>query len=86
MYPTGSTVLSSAFLRAASAPTLFPAQKLSRMAGTRSASVYGRALMMSSETGVGKYVMLRPRSPWNRAAQKLRYCSQTGTSNPNASV
>ena len=40
-YPTGSTVLSSTLRRAASAPTLLPAQKLSTIAGTSSASVYG---------------------------------------------
>ena len=38
-YPTGRTELSSTFRRAAIAPTLFPAQKLSRIAGTSSASV-----------------------------------------------
>ena len=54
------------------------------MAGRRSASVYGRALMISSETGVGKLVMLTPRSPRNSAAQKFTYCCQSGTSNPNA--
>ena len=42
--------------------------------------------MISSETGVGKFAMLIPRSPWKRAAQKLRYCCQSGTSNPNAFV
>ena len=40
--------------------------------------------MMSSETEVGKFAMLRPRSPWKSAAQKFRYCFQIGTSNPNA--
>ena len=79
-------MLSSVLRRAASAPTLLPAQKLSRIAGTSSASVYGSAPMISSVTGVGKFVMLSPRSPWKSAAQKLRYCSQIGTSNPNASV
>ena len=39
---------------------MFPAQKLSRTAGTSSASVYGSAPMISSETGVGKFVMLQP--------------------------
>ena len=42
--------------------------------------------MISSETGVGNDAMLRPRSPWKSAAQKLRYCFQSGTSKPNASV
>ena len=37
-YPTGNTVLSSAFCGCHS-PTLFPAQKLSRTAGTSSESV-----------------------------------------------
>ena len=46
----------------------------------------GSAPRISSETGVGKFAMLRPRSPWKSAAQKLRYCFQSGTSNPNASV
>ena len=38
-YPTGRTELSRTFLRAAIAPTLFPAQKLNRIAGTSSARV-----------------------------------------------
>ena len=52
-YANGSTPLSRPLRRAASAPTLFPAQKLSRIAGTSSASVYGSAPMISVETAVG---------------------------------
>src|SRR5262249_50258633 len=62
-YANGSTPLSSDLRRAASAPTLFPAQKLSRIDGTSSASVYGSAPKISVEIGVGKSMMLRPRSP-----------------------
>ncbi len=48
--------------------------------------MYGSAPRISSETGVGKFAMLTPRSPWKSAAQKLRYCFQSGTSKPNAFV
>ena len=40
-YPTGSTVLSSTFRRAAMRADLVAGHELSRIAGTSSASVYG---------------------------------------------
>jgi hypothetical protein len=38
-YPSGNAVLSSTFLRAASAPTLLPAYQLNKIAGINSPSV-----------------------------------------------
>ncbi len=86
-YANGSTPLSSDFRRAASAPTLFPAQKLSTIAGHEQRErVRQRAEDQRRDRRSGKSMMLRPRSPWKSAAQKLRYCFQSGTSNPNAFV
>ena len=69
-YPNGSSVLSRIFLRAASAPSLFPTHQLSRIAGTSSPSVYGIACMMIDDTGEGNCRMLVPRSPWRSETQK----------------
>jgi hypothetical protein len=54
------------------------------MAGISRIRVYGSAFMITVTTGCGNSQTLMPRSPWNSAPQKLRYCSQIGLSSPNA--
>ena len=68
-YATGSTELSSALRRAASAPTLFPAHQLSRIDGMSRANVYGTAPMMTSVTGAGNSHTLMPRLPCSSSTQ-----------------
>src|SRR4051794_543071 len=69
----------------ASTPRPVPRKKLITVVMPTSSSVHGRLVEMISETGVGKNVNDRPRSPWNSCPQYSRYSCQRllSLSSPN---